>query len=467
MLYDQAQLALAFLEAAQVSGDDLFRDVAVDTLRYVARDLRHPEGGFYSAEDADSVPPEAAGDPHAHRLEGAFYVWRDEEIGEALGADAEVFRLRYGIRPGGNAPFDPQGEFAGANLLYTARGHGEVAAATGRSEADVQAAVARSRRLLLERRGRRPRPHLDDKVLAGWNGLMIAAFARASRVLREDVRLEPRGGRPLELAQQAAAFVRTHLWDAATRTLLRRFREGAAGLDAFAEDYAYLAFGLVELFQADGDPAWLEWALVLQRRMDDLFWDRAAGAWFSTTGADGTVLLRLKEEYDGAEPSASAVGVLNLLTIAHLAEEDSASRDDRPQAVAERIDAALAAFADRVAVSGRAIPMLLAALSSYHAGVSQLAIVGAPDDADAQRLRDAAAGPYLPFTVMVPIVPEHRDALARLLPWTGALPMGERGAAAFLCRAFVCEAPATTAPALASQLRTRRAPVDGPGADAP
>src|SRR5688572_873982 len=136
MLYDQAQLTLAYAEATQVTGDHFFSAVAVDTLAYVRRDLTDAEGGFYSAEDADSIPPEHANDPAAHKMEGAFYVWTDEEIRDVLGADADVFRERFGVRPGGNAPFDPQNEFTNKNLLYTAKSVDEIASLTSRSAPD-------------------------------------------------------------------------------------------------------------------------------------------------------------------------------------------------------------------------------------------------------------------------------------------------------------------------------------------
>src|SRR5205814_7015364 len=294
MLYDQAQLVLAYVEAAQVSGDTFYADVAADTLAYVERDLTDEGGGFYSAEDADSVPPEdeRRGGPSGppHKMEGAFYIWRDEEITGLLGSDADIFRIRYGVLPDGNAPFDPQNEFVGKNLLYTARGIDEVMSATTKSREEVEAALARARAKLLERRSTRPRPHLDDKVLTAWNGLMIAAFARASRVIdgpvvdhrRADLVRSADGYRAT--ARRAALFIWKHLWNADTQTLLRRYRRGDAAVEGYAEDYAYLVFGLLELFQADGDPRWLEWALMLQRRQDELFADPVEGGWFSTTG---------------------------------------------------------------------------------------------------------------------------------------------------------------------------------------
>jgi len=186
MLYDQAQLVLAYLEAAQVTGDRCFAQIADDTLQYVARELTGPSGGFYSAEDADSIPAEHAGHTGAHGVEGAFYVWSAPELRDRLGKDYDTFALRFGIEDGGNAPSDPQGEFVGKNLLYTARSVADIAGTLSESQQSVVDALARARIALFGARLTRPRPHLDDKILTAWNGLMIAAFARASRVLRAE-----------------------------------------------------------------------------------------------------------------------------------------------------------------------------------------------------------------------------------------------------------------------------------------
>ena len=437
MLYDQAQLVLAYLEAAQLTGDRFFADVAIDTLAYVRRDLRHPEGGFFSAEDADSVPPEQAHEPAPHKSEGAFYIWRDEEIAEALGADADLVRLRYGVLPDGNAPFDPQHEFTHKNLLYAARSVEDVASTTGRSVEEVVAALDRARAALLVRRSARPRPHLDDKVLTAWNGLMIAALARAGRVVVAD------GDAYVSDAAAAASFVRAHLWSERDQTLLRRYREGESGVGAYAEDYACLIFGLLELFQANGDPQWLEWALRLQRRLDDLFWDPAEGGWFSTTGQDPSVLLRLKEEYDGAEPAASSVAVLNLLALSNLTGDAG---------MAERVQRTFGALGASASMRGRAVPMMLAALSTYHAGRPQIVIAGEPDADDTRALVAVVRSRYLPTAVVVPIRDAYRSELGRLLPWTAALVARDSRATAYVCREFACQLPTSSPEELGSQL---------------
>ena len=424
MLYDQAQLVLAYLEAAQVTGDDFYASVAEDTLQYVLRDMRSPEGGFYSAEDADSVPPEEAGAAAPRTKEGAFYVWASDEVDEVLGGDAGIAKQRFGIEAGGNAPEDPQGEFTGKNILHIAQPIAAIASRTGTSEAGVREALGRIRPALFERRATRPRPHLDDKVLTAWNGLMIAALARAARALPAS----PHAATYRETATAGARFIRARLWRD-DEVLLRRFRDGDAAIEGYAEDYAYLIWGLLELFQATGDAEWLDWAVTLQRRQDELFWDAADGAWFSTTGTDPHVLLRLKEDYDGAEPSASSVGALNCLTLWHLTSQDGY------RARAERT---LARFGPRVGAAGRVVPMLLCALAQWHAPSSQIVITGSGSP-EARPLEAAVAARYLPFAVHIPVNGATAASVTRLLPFVAGMPPGE--AAVYVCRDFTCLRP--------------------------
>jgi uncharacterized protein YyaL (SSP411 family) len=362
MLYDQAQLVLAYLEGARATGDQGFIDVAEDTLRYVQRDMTSEEGAFFSAEDADSLPPDAPAGAHA--TEGAFYLWSMDEIERSLGPDARMFCGRYGVERGGNALTDPHGEFTGRNILYEARPIDAIAGETDTSVEDVSVALGRARQVLLRARNTRPRPQRDDKILTAWNGLMIGAFARASRVVPEccAARCESTGWTLglAESARAAAAFIRARMWNQAAGRLLRRYRDGEAAIDAFAEDYACLIFGLLELYDANGDRAWLEWALELQRRQDELFWDDVAGGWFSTDGRDRTILWRFKEDYDGVEPAASSVSVYNLQSLARLGAA--------PHDAGERIERTLKLFAERLTTMGRAVPMMMAALSSWHAG---------------------------------------------------------------------------------------------------
>jgi uncharacterized protein YyaL (SSP411 family) len=441
MLYDQAQLALAYLEASQVTGDRYYADVAEDTLRYVLRQMTDEAGGFYSAEDADSIPPEDAGQPGAHAMEGAFYLWTASETATLFGDDAPIVRMRFGIEDGGNAPADPHGEFTGKNLLYLAHSVDDIGAALGKPADEVNAVLDRARFRMFEARVGRPHPYLDDKVLTAWNGLMIAAFARAARLAAADGR---EAQVYLDAARKAASFIRDRMWNAGTRTLLRRYRRGEASIEAYAEDYAYLIFGVLELFQADADPAWLTWARALEQRQDELFWDDAAGAWFSTTGRDATVLLRMKDDYDGAEPSASSVSVLNLLVLSHLIEEPRWT---------DRIERTFKYFATRLEQMGRGVPMMASALSSFLAGFRQVVIVG--DEAAGGALGRRAGQLYLPFSIVLTLTAAQRDALGTVLPFVAAMQPVDGKPAAYVCQHFTCRAPVTSVDDLDAGLTSR------------
>jgi uncharacterized protein YyaL (SSP411 family) len=441
MLYDQAQLVLAYAEGAQASGDPFYGEVAEDTLRYIMREMTDEAGGFYSAEDADSVPPEHVGDSHPHKAEGAFYLWTADELDALLGPDAAVAKRRFGIAPGGNAPIDPQQEFTGKNLLYVAMSTGELAAETGQTEAEVVEILNRARLAMFGARAKRPRPQLDDKVLTAWYGLMIAAFARVARLITALGPEGERAGLPyLRAAQRAASFVRERMWDAGTGTLLRRYREGHAEIDAYAEDYAFLIFGLLELFQADPDAGWLNWAVSLQRRQDELFWDDADAGWFSTTGRDPNVLMRMKEDYDGAEPTASSISVMNLLVLSHLIEDTRWT---------ERLERTLELFGSRLDQTGRAVPMMAAALSAHTAGTQQIVIVG---ETGADALERAAVVGYRPFAITLALTPERQQQLRDVMPLVAAMGPIDGAAAAYVCRNFACRQPATTVEALEQTL---------------
>ncbi len=443
MLYDQAQLVVALLEASQASGDPTFRHVAEDTLSYVQRELSHADGGFFSAEDADSIAPELAEQDGAIKTEGAFYIWGQSEIEDVFAADSDVVRLRYGIEPGGNAPQDPHNEFTNKNLLYVARGIDDVARLSGRAEEDVNSVLDAARLRLFEARCARPRPHLDDKVLAGWNGLMLAAFARAARLTPAD---EATAETWLETAVRAAEFLWHRLWDPKRDRLLRRFRDGRSDIDGYCEDYACVVWGLLELFQAGGDPWWLDWARQLQAIQDALFWDDEGGGWFSTTGDDPTVLLRLKEDYDGAEPSAGSVAAGNLLTLGHLsggeAAADHVARLERairrtvttPQAV-------------------RVVPLMSAAASTVLTGAPQVILVGRRTAAATIALQRVLVQHYLPGAVSLVVEPgTHQRAVAERLPWIGAMTAVGQQPTAYLCRDFACQAPVTDPDAFHLQL---------------
>src|SRR6266403_5528211 len=276
MLYDQAQLAAAYLDAFQITRDCQYESVARDILDYVARDMTSEDGGFFSAEDADSpvvaagglsavASAKADGPGHNKTAEGAFYIWTKKEIDEALGDAAEMFEFHYGVQAHGNAPegSDPHDEFRGKNILIERHTIAETAQHFKKSEAEIAKVLAQSREKLFAIRGQRPRPHLDDKIIAAWNGLMISAFARAAQVLDDS--------RYLEVATRAANFLRSDLHDSSGKILYRNYRGSRSGVEGFADDYAFVVQGLLDLYEASFNVEWLKFATELQATQDRLF----------------------------------------------------------------------------------------------------------------------------------------------------------------------------------------------------
>src|SRR5262249_27455498 len=274
MLYDQAQLVVAYLDGFQITKDKQYESVACDILDYVARDMTSKEGGFYSAEDADSPVVGISDSSHRSTAEGAFYIWTKREIDGALGDSAEVFDFHYGVQAHGNAPegSDPHDEFRGKNILIERHTIAETAQHFGKSEEEIAKALAQSRQKLFAIRGQRPRPHLDDKIISSWNGLMISAYARAAQVIDEP--------RYLEIAARSANFLRAKLYDPSDKVLYRSYREGRSNVEGFADDYAMVIQGLLDLYEASFEVDWLKFAMQLQETQDRLFFDEKNGGYF-------------------------------------------------------------------------------------------------------------------------------------------------------------------------------------------
>ncbi len=456
MLYDQAQIALNFLDAHQASGREVFLWQARDILGYVERDLRAPGGAFYSAEDADS-PTTAGGDRHA---EGAYYVWTAEQIAEALRgvtpgagspplAASDLIAFHFGIQTDGNVPaeLDPHGEFRGRNILKQAHTLAETAQYFGLGLEQANALLATALDALRAARLGRPRPHLDDKIITAWNGLMISAFARASQRCRA-----ASDGATTEAvayaatASAAAGFIRTELYDAGTGILYRVYRQGRTDVAAFAEDYAFLIQGLIDLYEATFAVEWLRWADALQQTMDRLFWDADGGAYFSSRGDDPSILLRLKEDYDGAEPAPSSVAAMNLLRLAVL----DGPRGERE----ERALRTLNALRPQWSRLPHALPQALCALEHALISRRQVVIAGDPASPAFQALWQEALRGFGPRRALLAADGGPGQAwLGQRLPWLGLMtPVGGAAASAYVCEHHTCLEPSDTPEALRAQL---------------
>ena len=439
MLYDQAQLAVAYLDAFQITRDRQYESVARDILDYVGRDMTSKEGGFFSAEDADSPVAAGADRGHAETKEGAFYIWTKKEIDDALGDIAEIFAFHYGVQPHGNAPegSDPQDEFRGENILIERHTIAETAKHFGKTEGEIRKLLTQGREKLFSIRARRPRPHLDDKIIAAWNGLMISAYARGAQVLDEP--------RYLEIATRAAKFLRTNLYEEKSKLLYRNYRGGRSDIEGFADDYAFMIQGLLDLYEASFDVEWLKFAVELQETQDRLFFDEKNGGYFSTSGEDKSVFLRMKDDNDGAEPAASSVAALNLLRLAQF-------RDDKQRS--ERARKTIDAFATTLSHFPSAIPQMLVALDAALSKPRQIVIAGKKDAPETKALLREANGHFLPKTVLVladgaegqKYLGEKNDAIRAMSPVNGK-------SAAYVCENFTCKAPVTDPAELAELLK--------------
>jgi uncharacterized protein YyaL (SSP411 family) len=421
MLYDQAQLAVAYLEAFQLTGDERYAGSARRILDYVLRDMTDPEGGFYSAEDADSVIDAAHPE---HKGEGAFYIWSADEIRARAGANADLVIFRYGVRDGGNVDHDPQGEFTGRNILYQANTIEDTARHFNRSLDDTRAALALAADALLAARAERVRPHLDDKILTSWNGLMISAFALGGAVLED--------GRYAKAARRAADFVIARLYQASSGGLLRRYRAGEAAIPAFLDDYALFTQALIDLYEAQFDPDHLRLALGLTETMRVLFEDPASGAFFSSPAGDSSLVLRVKEDYDGAEPSGNSVAALNLLRLSRMT--------NRPDFAASA-QRTFAAFGSRLQHAPMAVPQMLVACEFALAEPREIIFAGDPAGAALRPLVEELRRHFLPNRVVLLADP----ALAGSIPGIEAMVPGDTGGRVYVCRNYTCQLPVSAA----------------------
>jgi uncharacterized protein YyaL (SSP411 family) len=407
MLYDNAQLAKIYTEAHQLTGDAEYARIAVETLDYIAREMQSEEGGYYSATDADS-----------EGVEGKFFVWEPHEIEELLSPEeAERFCAYYDVTP--------QGNWEGLNVLRVQRSHELVASELGISVEALRESLSRALQILYEARSKRVPPLLDDKILVAWNGLMIEAFAVAARVFPE------RGY--AESASRAADFLLTRL----TRPdggLYRTYRAGKAHLSAYLEDYAFLAQGLISLYEVSGEERYLREAAGLAERLLKDFGDPEGGPFYQTAHDHEALIARVRDGHDGAIPNPNAIAAHALARLArHLG---------RPE-WEERAIQALRGYAQAVERLPRAFGSTLNALDFMTEASLELVLVGDPDRADYAELAAEIASHYLPNRIEARLASDHGSHL----PLTEGKALVEDKAALYVCRNFACAAPVTTAAA--------------------
>ncbi len=444
MLYDNAQLIHLYIDAYEMTGNKTFAGVAKASLEYVLRDMTHPDGGFYSAEDADSVyvnldpgfgvrNREIDEKTGKKKSEGGFYVWRHDELMHILEEyhDNDLFKIfafHYGIKSGGNVKSDPLGEFTEKNILYRARSLAKTAEHFGRNEDEIMRVLAEAKKTLFEIRNQRPRPHLDDKILVEWNGLMISAVSAAYRVFGDQ--------RYFMAADNAISFIYDRMYEKGKAPeLFRRWREGERKIPAMAADYAFLVQGLLDLYETDFDASRLDWAIELSKQMIELFYDEKYGGFYTTAeGHDPNLLLKTKDTTDNVIPSVDAVSVMNLTRLYRY------TGNVRFQQAAERTLKASVRRVEKQPASASAMAVALGVNLLRHV---ETIVVGDGTDSDAGRAVHNVLRSY-PREVITPVWitgKKNQEILSAHMPHIREMNNPEEVPRVFVCFDQTCQAP--------------------------
>ncbi|MEM9283014.1 MAG: thioredoxin domain-containing protein [Verrucomicrobiota bacterium] len=401
MLYDQALVTMAYLEAYQITGKERYARTAREILTYVERDMTSPEGGFYSAEDADSEGEE-----------GKFYVWSNAEILEVLGQEeGEFFIETFHFEEAGNFLEEATRVKTGTNIPHLKEELLD----------EARERVEALRLKLFEHRKKRVHPQKDDKVLTDWNGLMISAFARAAQVLGDESYDE--------IATRAAEFVLVRLRDDEGR-LLKRYRGGEAGLTAHLEDYAFMIWGLLDLYETNFDLRYLEQAITFQEMVDDLFWDETEGGYFTVADDAEQLIVRAKKLYGGAIPSGNSVQMGNLIRLSRMT--------GRPH-FSTRGDELIRAFSAEIEQNSMVYPLALMWLDFQFGPAYEIVISGG----DAAEMIGALQTQFLPNKTILRRTEENAERLAKIAPFTEGQASRDGEATAYVCQNFACQLPTT------------------------
>ena len=409
MLYDNALLTGLYLEAFQLTRDPLFQQIAQDTLSYVMREMTDPQGGFYSTQDADSEGEE-----------GKFFVWDQEEVHALLGEeDGRLFCRHYDVRPEGNFEH-------GKSILNIPVEAPELARFLDVDQSRLEAATRRGREVLAAVREGRIKPERDEKIQVSWNGLMISAFARAYQVLGKS--------EYLETAQNAAWFILRHMLTDSGR-LLHTYKAGRARFVGYQDDYAFLCCGLLDLYEASFDPAWLDAAETFTETMLDEFWDPAEGGFFFSGKSNEEMIVRSKNPYDNATPSGNSMAVMSLMRLGTIL--------DRPD-LRKKAEQTLKLFEPMLREMPSGFGQMLCGLDFFSRRPVEVVLVGEPEDAATKKLLKAAYRRLLSNRVIVRTDPEKREDLSRRIPLLSGKSTVDGKPTAYVCRDSVCSAPVTT-----------------------
>ena len=413
MLYDQALLAGAYTELYQVNKKELYKNTVDEILKYVLREMTSPEGGFYSAEDADS-----------EGVEGRFYLWTMEEINRILEVDAGLAAEVYNIREKGNFT-NPLSEGEGAeNILHLKNTFEQIAQHRSISQTILKEKIENIRNRLFEYREKRIHPYKDDKILTDWNGLMITAFAKAAMVFQDNLY---RG-----TAVKAAEFIMQRLQNEDGK-LLHRYRNGEAGITANIDDYTFMASALLDLYEATFDIRWLKSAVELNDLMIKFFRDNETGGFFFTPVFGEKLIARQKEIYDGAIPSGNSIALINLLKLSRITGKSSF--EEMAFSIAKT-------FSDQIAQTPSAFTQTLTGLDFGFGESLEIVIAGDKQKKETKDIISLLNRAFLPNRVILLKEPGDTE-LKTIAPFTEQMRMIDNKTTVYICRNFVCERPFT------------------------
>jgi uncharacterized protein YyaL (SSP411 family) len=420
MLYDNAQLALSYTEAWQVTKDPTYERVVEETLEYLIRDMSNEQGAVYSATDA--VSPNEEG----HDEEGLFFLWTPDEVDEVLADDeAKLATTYFNITEGGN--------FEGRNILHTPRSRDEVAKEIGLTREEFDKKLERARTKMYHAREQRPPPIRDEKILAAWNGLALDAFARAGLVFDNP--------KWIAKADKIASFMLDKMRKDDGR-LVRTRTGDKMGPDAFSDDYAFVIAGLLTLYEASHDLKWLKAAVDLQKIHLEHYWDETGGGFYQTANDAEQLLGRQKTDRDGSVPSPNSYAALNLQRLYQFTLNEKYKK---------RAEEVFKAFGTRLERAGGSLPKMLAALDFYDEGAKEIALVK-PDTKAANPLLDIYRKSFQPNAVLVVTHEDEVDTLTKQVPWMDEKPARDAKTTGYVCRNFVCKFPTNEPDKFAEQI---------------
>jgi uncharacterized protein YyaL (SSP411 family) len=424
MLYDQALIAQACLETYQITKNDFYAQTADELFTYVLRDMTSAEGAFFSAEDADSEGEE-----------GKFYVWTVDEFRSVLGAEhSEVWEKILNLEPHGNFYDEASRQKTGTNILHLDKSLSQWAEELNQTEKEINTQWRKIRKKLYQFREDRIHPLKDDKILTDWNGLMMAAFALGARILNN-----PDYARA---AEKSAQFILTKMRDNRGR-LFHRFRDGELAVEAQAADYAFLIYGLLNLYQATFNLNYAEEAAALQEKMLQDFWDPDKGGFFSTANESEALPVRPKELYDGAIPSANSVSLLNLLWLTRLTGDPKWDNHAHDQ---------LRVFAGTVKAQPTAFTFFLLGVDFALQPGQEVVIAADPDETGAQEMLAALNLNFTPHKVALVKSDQNAERLAKFAGYTDGLQLVKDKATAHVCKGFACKEPTSDVQAMVAHI---------------